>query len=457
MFLTMSLLHIAVLVVAVLVCPLLALLGIQVIGVGVMKAYRLYSVAVRRAQARAGLGKHSKASSRHAGRQKQRGAGSANQSLLADQQQRVPPFWTGLSLAGAVATLAWLLLHFPTPADLQRLCGQLFGYQATRISIALQRDDAAARRALLDTFTPLLQAESRRIRHGGGGHTTTADVVSHYRFIDGRFEIAAGGVIPADRLTVLSYGLQALSGIQGTHAIPTRVTAQLQLPNRRVHTDILLRTATLITDVPSMHPLAERCYLRVWALLPGDVARTMLATAQAPDAPRQRRITLTTQPPLRVASYTLLGVRPGRFGIGDDPLDQPTSPMQVELQLLPQRVDPQVMACEVALPRATDPLLMAAATLNTFPALNGHVAGVETVAATAFSPWYGRGWIAVPTIAPGNADDAACDYQQRRKTDALLDAIHAGCNEPGADSLTCAIHAARQADASKQLQGCLAQ
>lgn len=457
MFLTMSLLHIAVLVVAVVICPLLALLGIQLVGVGVMKAYCLCSLAMRGARARVGLGKHSKASSRHAKRQKKSRAGTASQMSLAQQQQRVPPFWTALSLAGAVAALAWLLLHFPTPAELQRLCGQLFRYQATRISITLRRDDAAARRALLDTFIPLLQTESRRIRHGGGGHTTTADVVSHYRFIDGRFEIAAGGVIPADRLAVVSYGLQALSGIQGANAIPTRAPAQLQLRGRRVRADILPRTAMLITDVLPVPPFIDRCYLRVLAVLPGDVARAMLADAQAPDATRQGSITLTTQPPLHGSSYTLVGMRSGRFGIGNDPLEQPASPMQVELQLLPQGVDPQVMACEVALPRATDPLLMAAAMLATFPALDNQVAGVETVAATAFSPWYGRGWIAVPAIASGSADAAACDDQQRRKTDALLDAIHAGCNAPDADRRTCAIHAARQADASKELQRCLAQ
>ncbi|WP_407466926.1 hypothetical protein ABFT88_06395 [Xanthomonas campestris pv. raphani] len=301
----MFLLHVVLLIASLVIAPLLSLLAVQSVGVLLMKGYRAgrgVTVAIADRSTRQRLRRQTKRTpARQQARQAvQHARRTRALAALRNQQRIAPPFWVVISLCAAGATAVWVVLAFPDPAQLRLRVDQLLTYPATRVQIRLREDTAASRQAMLETLTPFLQAGSRRIRYrsggsrGGSGHTDTADVPSYYRFVDGRFEMVAGGEISSQRLSMVSWGLQALARYPRLQDIPARVPAQLRLPGATLPATLWLHSTVLVHTPPAAVPgvtteIREGCHLAVQARVPLQALDQLRAAGVVPARPVQVR------------------------------------------------------------------------------------------------------------------------------------------------------------------------
>ncbi|MCC5067375.1 hypothetical protein LLE67_05880 [Xanthomonas campestris] len=468
----MFLLHVVLLIASLVIAPLLSLLAVQSVGVLLMKGYRAgrgVTVAIADRSTRQRLRRQTKRTpARQQARQAvQHARRTRALAALRNQQRIAPPFWVVISLCAAGATAVWVVLAFPDPAQLRLRVDQLLTYPATRVQIRLREDTAASRQAMLETLTPFLQAGSRRIRYrsggsrGGSGHTDTADVPSYYRFVDGRFEMVAGGEISSQRLSMVSRGLQALARYPRLQDIPARVPAQLRLPGATLPATLLLHSTVLVHTPPAAllgatTEIREGCHLAVQARVPLQSLDQLRAAGVVPARPVPGASLHVAAPQLFThgGDYAVTGivVREGPIGT-----DTTATQLRVHLQLLPPGFTEGVSDCALALPRLTEPALLAASMLTTFPRLQATVAQAQVRRSARFSPWYGRGWIEVPPHLYPDAEASACVYEQDRVMDARLATVHAACQTAAARTQTCATIAARLAAARDDLQRCLSE
>ncbi|KOC21573.1 hypothetical protein GL58_07755 [Comamonas testosteroni] len=360
---------------------------------------------------------------------------------------------------GGVAALAGMVgavITFPNQAVMRHAFDKLLGYGSTRVEITLRQDDAATRNALVQTLRPFMEIGGREIRYRvstrHGSYTETDEVPSYYRFVNGRLEIATGGVVGNDRLSVIQPGFKALAQFSTAAAIDASVAATVSLGKARIAVQMLPRTAMLVhgdaaKELPSLlRPAAPaRCHLEVQALFSTDAFRLLMFAGRSSGA---LEIHAGPDTALRDTQYQLLGMGlvPGSNGRSVKELETDATRIYGVLRLLPPGLNPDVMDCDTALGRMTDPALVAAAMLSTFPDLSGRVDGIEITPSSSFSPWHHRGWTAVPpgTRAQGGtraeAGTRSCSQEQYRYTRASLAMIEERCMErdPQAGSAACA-------------------
>jgi hypothetical protein len=91
------------------------------------------------------------------------------------------------------------------------------------VEITLRQDDAATPGPAGDA-APFMEIGGREIRYRvstrHGSYTETDEVPSHYRFENGRLEIATGGVVGNDRLSVMQPGFKALAQFRPPPSTP---------------------------------------------------------------------------------------------------------------------------------------------------------------------------------------------------------------------------------------------
>ena len=362
-------------------------------------------------------------------------------------------------LLGGVAALAGMVgavITFPNQAVMRHAFDKLLGYGSTRVEITLRQDDAATRQALLETLRPFMEMGGREIRYRvstrHGSYTEADEVPSYYRFADGRLEIATGGIVSNDRLSVMQPGFKALAQFPTAGSIDASVAATVNLGKARIAVEMLPRTAMLVhgdatKELPSvLRPAAPaRCHLEVQALFSTDAFRLLMFAGRASGAVE---IHAGPDTALRDTQYQLVGMGlvPGSNGRSVKELETDATRIYGVLRLLPPGLNPDVMDCDTALGRMSDPALMAAAMLSTFPGLEGRVGDVKITPSASFSPWHNRGWTAVPpgTRAQGGTRAEAgtrnCSQEQYRYTRASLAMLEERCMErdPQAGSATCA-------------------
>jgi len=362
-------------------------------------------------------------------------------------------------LLGGVAALAGMVgavITFPNQAVMRHAFDKLLGYGSTRVEITLRQDDAATRQALVQTLHPFMEIGGREIRYRistrHGSHTETDEVPSYYRFENRRLEIATGGIVSSDRLSVMQPGFKALVQFPTVAAIDASVAATVRLGKARIAVEMLPRTAMLVhgdaaKDLPSLlRPAAPaRCHLEVQALFSTDAFRLLMFAGRVSG---EVQIHAGPDTALRDTQYPLVGMGlvPGSNGRSVKELETDATRIYGVLRLLPPGLNPDVMDCDTALGRMSDPALMAAAMLSTFPGLQGRVNGIEITPSGSFSPWHNRGWTAVPpgTRAQGGtraeAGTRSCSQEQYRHTRARLAMVEERCMErdPQAGGAACA-------------------
>lgn len=349
---------------------------------------------------------------------------------------------------GGVAALAGMVgavITFPNQAVMRHAFDKLLGYGSTRVEITLRQDDAATRNALVQTLRPFMEIGGREIRYRvstrHGSYTETDEVPSYYRFVNGRLEIATGGVVGNDRLSVMQPGFKALAQFPTASTIDAGVPATVSLGKERIAVQMLPRTAMLVhgdaaKELPSLlRPSAPaRCHLEVQALFSTDAFRLLMFAGRASGAVE---IHAGPDTALRDTQYQLVGMGlvPGSNGRSVKELETDATRIYGVLRLLPPGLNPDVMDCDTALGRMSDPALVAAAMLTTFPGLEGRISGIEITPSASFSPWHNRGWTAVPPgtrVQGGTRAEAgtrSCSQEQYRYTRASLAMIEEGCME----------------------------
>jgi hypothetical protein len=351
-------------------------------------------------------------------------------------------------LLGGVAALAGMVgavITFPNQAVMQHAFGKLLGYGSTRVEITLRQDDAATRQALLETLSSFMEMGGREIRYRvstrHGSYTETDEVPSYYSFENGRLEIATGGIVSSDRLSAMQHGFKALAQFPTASLIDADVPATVSLGKQQIAVEMLPRTATLVhrnaaKDWSSvLRPAAPaRCHLEVQALFSTDAFRLLMFAGRA-----SGEVEIHTGPDtaLRDTRYPLVGMGlvPGRNGRSVKELETDATRIYGVLRLLPPGLNTDVMDCDTALGRMSDPALVAAAMLSTFPGLEGRVGGIEITPSASFSPWHNRGWTAVPpgTRAQGGtraeAGTRACTLEQSHHTRTLISMVEEHCTE----------------------------
>ena len=367
---------------------------------------------------------------------------SAMTGTRADERSTWPLVLGGVA---ALAGMVGAVITFPNQAVMRHAFDKLLGYGSTRVEITLRQDDAATRQDLLETLRPFMEMGGREIRYRvstrHGSYTETDEVPSYYRFADGRLEIATGGVVGNDRLSVMQPGFKALAQFSTADSIDASVAATVNLDKARITVAMLPRTAMLVhrdaaKDWSSvLRPAAPaRCHLEVQALFSTDAFRLLMFAGRA-----SGEVEIHTGPDtaLRDTQYQLVGMGlvPGSNGRSVKELETDATRIYGVLRLLPPGLNPDVMDCDTALGRMSDPALVAAAMLSTFPGLEGRVNDIEITPSASFSPWHNRGWTAVPpgTRSQGGtraeAGTHACTLEQNRHTRTLISMVEEHCTE----------------------------
>ena len=360
---------------------------------------------------------------------------SAMTGTRADERSTWPLVLGGVA---ALAGMVGAVITFPNQAVMRHVFDKLLGYGSTRVEITLRQD-------LLETLRPFMEMGGREIRYRvsmrHGSYTETDEVPSYYRFADGRLEIATGGVVGNDRLSVMQPGFKALAQFPTVDSIDASVAATVNLDKARIAVEMLPRTAMLVhrdaaKDWSSvLRPAAPaRCHLEVQALFSTDAFRLLMFAGRAPGTVE---IHAGPDTALRDTQYQLVGMGlvPGSNGRSVKELEADATRIYGVLRLLPPGLNPDVMDCDTALGRMSDPALVAAAMLSTFPGLEGRVNDIEITPSASFSPWHNRGWTAVPpgTRAQGGtraeAGTRSCSQEQYRYTRASLAMIEERCME----------------------------
>jgi hypothetical protein len=327
------------------------------------------------------------------------------QRLGRPRREPQPALWPmAVASLAAMAALLGAAMTFPNEAHLRHTLERIWGYDSTRIVLALRHDDAATRLAVLDALRPLMEQTGRPIRvykksRNYHNYVLSTDVPSYYRFTDGRLEIAAGGIVGDDRLAFLQHGFAALARFATRDSIPQHLSATVRIGGTTFAVDLLPRTARLFDDnSPLSEPLLPqaastgRCALEVQALLTAPVFPWPRATGRM-----SGEVELQSASAQGGRRYALAGLR---VSAGQH---RPWIPQQAEeheripavLRLLPPDLRAVGMGCDSALPFLADPALAAASMLSIFPALEGRITGVSVQHALRFSPWHEQGWTAV--------------------------------------------------------------
>ncbi|GAB2461013.1 hypothetical protein GCM10027082_09720 [Comamonas humi] len=379
------------------------------------------------------------------------GAQAAWNALCRTQADAHSTWPLAMGGAAGMAALVGAVITFPDQAVLRHALDKLLGYGSTRIVLTLRQDDPATREALVETLRPFMEIGGREIRYRvstrHGSYTETDEVPSHYRFADGRLEIAAGGIVAGDRLAVLQPGFAALAQFPTVDAIAASVPATVHLGKERIAVDMLPRTAQLIDPGSPADGLGRlsrsapgRCHLEVQALFSSDAFPLLLLGGHA-----SGEVEIQPGPgtALRDTRYRLAGLSlvRGERGRMAKELASDRTRIHGVLRLLPPGLDLAVMDCDTALGRLADPALAAAAMLSTFPALAGRIRGIAVTPSASFSPWYQRGWTAVPSQSRAEAGTHRCELESHRSTRALVAALDAHCmdNDPDrGNAETCA-------------------
>lgn len=265
-------------------------------------------------------------------------------------------------LLGGVAALAGMVgavITFPNQAVMRHAFDKLLGYGSTRVEITLRQDDAATRQALVQTLRPFMEIGGREIRYRistrHGSHTETDEVPSYYRFENGRLEIATGGIVSSDRLSVMQPGFKALAQFPTVATIDASVAATVSLGKARIAVEMLPRTAMLVhgdaaKDLPSLlRPAAPaRCHLEVQALFSTDAFRLLMFAGRVSG---EVQIHAGPDTALRDTQYPLVGMGlvPGSNGRSVKELETDATRIYGVLRLLPPGLNPDVMDCDTAL------------------------------------------------------------------------------------------------------------
>ncbi|MFT4249280.1 MAG: hypothetical protein QM581_14815 [Pseudomonas sp.] len=318
-------------------------------------------------------------------------------------------------VAAFAALLLFPMLLTPSKAQLRHFLDRLLGYPSTRIVLTLRQDDTAAHAALAQALQPFMQSLARPIRYytptrsrSGtplDGYVESDTVPASWRLTGGTLEIAAGGVLPAERLAMLRAGFAALPRFARVDALPVAVPATVHLDDgARADVALLPRTAQFAADGGS----DVGCHLEVAALFPAGTGASDLLFGHKNAA---GTVALESHPALRDTRYVLAGILPGRGGQTVLPIILPGGsgqdgrPGEAGLQglhfagtlrLRPPALDPHGADCGVALPAIADPAVAAAALFSELPMLSDQIASASVTASARFSPWHVRGWTAAP-------------------------------------------------------------
>ncbi len=438
----MSLLHPFLLMLAIVALPLAAALSAALLGRLLMYLQRLLRPV--RAQDSADV------------RTRVRPARPPRRVPATDAPALLPPHWNWVVLAAAIAGFSAVIVTFPDKAELHHHLDKLRGYPSTRIALELRQDSPADRAALVRVLTPTLQIASRQIRYRvrsrSGDYTLRAEVPSHYRFHDGQMQIAAGGIIADDRLAVLETGLQAVARFPRMSDVPERVTATLQVGQQQIPLELLPHTVELSGQAgglatPGSRNRVPQCHLQMRGIFSTSAFPLLFLAGQLGGGDKPLgTLTLAEAPPLRDSVYRVTGMAPVPGKDGRTVQELPDDPfrMYATVRLHPPGFDPARMDCDTALPRRTDPALMAAAMLQLFPGLEGRVKAATVQTAGSFSPWWNRGWTAVPPRQRGEAGRERCRWENDRRLRLQLERIRAGCDNPANADDTCAVLAERE-------------
>lgn len=379
--------------------------------------------------------------------------------------RRTPPLWGWLVACGTLASAVWVFRAFPNTAELRHWLDRASGYRATRIELVLARDDEATRTALVQALTPLMQTGARAIRYRSSylrvGYAERTEVPSYYRFVDGRMQIAMGGVLPADRLAVLSAGLDAIAAAGNRPALPERLPVTISRGTRRASLELLPRGAALVFEpddaqgTPFTEPGRSRCHLDIQAALTPEafaLADARTGTTHAADA----QIRLPAGTALHEDRYIVTGISafPAPASSTSAGPSAGGEGYRRHLHVLPASLQRDWIDCALALPAAVDPVLLAAAMEPSLPGLGGRLRSARIATATTFRPWTEAGWTAVPPKGEASASAQACRYEEWRRLRTLNAWIMSECRTEGR-SPECSRLSAQKAYAEQQAAACL--
>lgn len=371
----------------------------------------------------------------------------------------VHPGWKWLVMIAMLASAVWGWRTAPDDeAELAHLLAKAFTYRSTHIELRLREDSPQARRELVRTLTPLMMKGSHRIRYSYRRRTARDDVPAHYRFHDGRMEIAMGGVLRSDDLAPI---VAALEGMDRLADLPERVAARLRMPWGPVEVELLPLTSEVVGR-PRHHfarkAFPDDCHVTMQALFSSDQFKALF-TGSYEHAARQGEIAVVTpdKPLFAGDGYLLIGATPvpGDGGRPVRELDTDATRIFGSLMLRPAGFDPGRHAdCSLALLEAIDPLIPAASLATQLPALPRHVESASIRPAARFSPWYaGDGWIEVTPEDAGVAARYPCTHEQELRLRATAAFIKAECRDQP-DGLGCERWNVILEDATERSRSC---
>ncbi len=370
-----------------------------------------------------------------------------------NREALLPPYWIYLTVAAVLAACVVIFRAYPNVAGLSRNIDKFFGYHSTRIELVLYDDDAATREAMATALTPLMQKGGRwigyRMASRYSSHVQRADMPTHYRFSNKKMEIAMGGVLGGDTLIPVEVGLAAVARYPHIDMIPERVPAVVRTRTGNIETRITLlpRTANIFGRRPPSWKSGESsghaCYLEVQALFTRERSLSGLFSIGLRGLKEPiGSVTLEAAPGLnlRDAQYRLIGLssipfrhRGAATRLSDDPYAIP-----LYVRMLPVGLPEAGTHCDLALPRAIDPALMAASMLSGLPQLSGRIKSANVEKAVSFSPGFmNSDWIAVDPDGQGAAEKFKCDFEKSLALKARLAMIDRQCGELGENNKEC--------------------
>ncbi|MBS7456869.1 hypothetical protein [Coralloluteibacterium stylophorae] len=318
----------------------------------------------------------------------------------------------GLTLAGLVAFTVGaigLAVVMPDRAETRVWLARLFGYPATRISLRLADVDPAARAALVETLTPMMQAQRRRFAYrihnlrSHSSHVARADLPSRYRFDGEYLEIVTGRPLDRDGNPLLLHVLRAAADTESDTALPEQLWADVDVDGQHDFATALLPATVQLTASATRSAASgrrsERCMLDIQGLVSADLlhfaderpqagagSRRHLVLRTPPDALRERRFEV-------VAMHLVRGER-GRM-VKEWPEDR--TRIHMAFSLAPSGFDAVGADCGRRLLERLDPAWTQAAVRQDLPALGDAVDGVEVEDIARFVPWQAADdWVEVP-------------------------------------------------------------
>lgn len=306
----------------------------------------------------------------------------------------------------------------------------------------MRQDSPAHREEILHALLPVMRSGTRAITYRIHSHqarssfTVTDLVPTYYRFLDGKLQIAMGGILDGESGYVLKASLEALEA-----PLPGKLPARLEMGGK--HFDVFLRPGTteIIADDATQRTRRLRegslpggqCHLRMQVHVPVELARTMFGGQfTRGNTAASHRVVPADASALGIGSMQLLRIYPVPGAGGRTFTEVEGDPFQLVgwADLVPEGLDrAQLPDCGRELLRRSSPSLRRAMLDATGSNISGMAASASVEPHARFSPWYaGSSWQKVAPDGPAGASRHSCGPEARIRQDVQVGMIYANCS-----------------------------